>query len=221
MDVTKYLILAVLAVALPLCYWAVLQWYKPDFEKEENQNRSLLKTVPEIVVMVVSEIALVKIWFDYEMASLSGLMFALLYTVLVVMTILCMTDYWETIVPNKILLALIVFGFLEIGFQGVRDMNTVVKMLPSMALGLLFCLISFGIVYLLSRGSLGSGDVKLSLLLGIFLTGEYVVGTVFYGCLISALYSIFQMARKKLARKDEIPFVPFLYIGLIITYFVG
>ena len=93
--------------------------------------------------------------------------------------------------------------------------------LASMIIGFIFCVVSFGLSYILSRGSLGSGDVKLAVLLGIFLTGEYVVGTIFYGCIMSALFSIVQLYRKKLTRKDAIPFVPFLYIGLIITYLVG
>ena len=41
------------------------------------------------------------------------------------------------------------------------------------------------------------------------------------GCIASAAYSLVQLARKKLSRKDTIPFVPFLYLGLIIRYLVG
>ena len=68
---------------------------------------------------------------------------------------------------------------------------------------------------------MGAGDVKLALVMGLYLTGEYVVGAVFYGCIASAAYSLVQLARKKLSRKDTIPFVPFLYLGLIIRYLVG
>lgn len=216
-----YIILAVMLIGLPLLYIVILQWQKPYFEFEQNRNRKFLLTVPEIVTVLFGECAVLKIWYEYHGDLLDGYLFGLLYTALVVMTILCMTDLWERIVPNRVLLIFLLFGFLETGFQAVKDIDVVIKMLPSMILGFLFCLISFGLVYLFSRGSLGSGDVKLSLLLGLILTGEYVVGTVFYGCLISALFSVFQLLRKKLTRKDEIPFVPFLYIGLIITYFVG
>lgn len=221
MSMLTYLILFLLALGLPLLYWGALQWYKSDFDEEKNQNRKPLRSIPEIIAMVVSEIALIKIWYDYSNGSISGVIFALLYTVLVVMTTLCITDYWEKVVPNKILIMLILIGVIVIGIQGVLDMNVVIGMFPSMVLGLVFCAIAFGLTYIVSRGSMGSGDVKLAILLGIFLTAEYVVGTIFYGCLASALFSIVQMARKKLTRKDVLPFVPFLYIGLIITYLVG
>lgn len=217
----EYLILIAMAVGIPLLYFGILQWYKMDFEQEQNQNRILLRTIPELLVVLVSEAAMVKIWYDYRSESLSGILFVLLYTVLIFMSILCMTDYWETIVPNRILVLMLLICLLEIGIWGAREPEQFLKLLPTIILGLLFCMISFGVGYLLSRGSMGSGDVKLAILLGIFLTSEYVVGTVFYGCVISALFSIVQLSRKKLTRKDQIPFVPFLYMGLIVTYFMG
>lgn len=216
-----YIILAGLIIGIPILYWGVLQWYMPDFSEEKNKERKLFKTVPELLVLVASEAAAIKIWYSYTTETITSITFTLLYIVLVVMTILCMTDFWEKIVPNKILLMFIVAGIMAIGFHGVQDMGVVINIIPSVILGFVFCLIAFGTVYVISKGSLGSGDVKLAMLLGIFLTGEYVVKAIFYGCLISALFSIVQLLRKKISRKDELPFVPFLYIGLIITYFVG
>ena len=218
---TDIVILIAMILGIPLLYFLILQWYKEDFDQEKNKTRKLLRSWQEIVVMLLAEGALVKTWFDYIHGKESTLMFALLYTVLVVMTILCMADYWERIVPNKILLLLILVGLIEFAVQGIRNLQGLFSIIPAVILGFLFCAITFGIAYIVSKGSLGAGDVKLAILLGIFLTGEYVVGTVFYGSLLSAGFSIVQMLRKKLNRKDEIPFVPFLYMGLIIIYLVG
>lgn len=218
---TDIVILVAMILGIPLLYFLILQWYKEDFDQEKNKTRKLLRSWQEIVVMLLAEGALVKTWFDYIHGKESVLMFALLYTVLVIMTILCMADYWERIVPNKILLLLILVGLIEFAVQGIRNLQGLLSIIPAVILGFLFCAITFGIAYIVSKGSLGAGDVKLAILLGIFLTGEYVVGTVFYGSLLSAGFSIVQMLRKKLNRKDEIPFVPFLYMGLIIIYLVG
>lgn len=221
MDINGYLILAALAIGLPVLYWAILTWNKPYFEDEQNISRKILKSTREYVVIVLSETALFSVWYRFQTGGISCIMLILIYTILVTMTVLCMTDYWEMIVPNRILLLCSVCCLLEIGFCCIRDTKIIVDMLPSMILGFVFCFLSFGAAYIISRGNMGSGDVKLALVLGAFSTGNYVVRTVFYGCLISALYSIVQLLRKKLNRKDEIPFVPFLYIGLIITCFVG
>lgn len=218
MDSMKYLILIVMIVGIPGIYWGILRWNQPYFEMEQNRNRKLMKTKGEVLVLSLSEIAALKLWYQYQNENLSGMFLSLLYTNLLLLTILCMTDIWEKRVPNRILLLGGTVCFLETGFWAVKDLAYVVRILPSMFLGFLFCLFSFGISYLISRGSMGSGDVKLSLILGLFLTGEYVVRIVFYGCLISALYSLIQLFRKKLSRKDEIPFVPFLYIGMIFVY---
>jgi prepilin signal peptidase PulO-like enzyme (type II secretory pathway) len=140
---------------------------------------------------------------------------------LVAMTILCMIDLWEKVVPNKILLVWLVVFIIIIGFQGLYDMDVVLSKLIPIGLGLLFCMLTFGLGYIISHGSMGAGDVKLLLIMGLFLTSEYVVESVLYGCIASALYSIVMLLRKKVTRKDEIPFVPFLYLGLIIRYLMG
>lgn len=215
------MILIGMMIALPVIYLGLLQWQRPYFHEEENRTRQFLKSKKEWIVLIISEAAWIKIWCDHGNGTVSGFLLTLLYTVLAVMTALCMTDLWEKIVPNRILLMLLMIGTIEIGIWALCDVKSVLMALASMIIGFIFCVVSFGLSYIFSRGSLGSGDVKLAVLLGIFLTGEYVVGTIFYGCIVSALFSIVQLCRKKVTRKDAIPFVPFLYIGLIITYLVG
>lgn len=155
------------------------------------------------------------------MEGFGDLRFTLLYVILAGTTVLCITDLWEYRVPNKILLILILLFPMILGLHSLGDMDAVIRILPSVILGFLFCMLSFGLGYWISHGSMGAGDVKLSLVMGLYLTGEYVVGAVVYGCLASALYSLIQLARKKVTRKDAIPFVPFLYLGLVIRYLIG
>lgn len=217
----SYITLIICMILIPLLYVGVLEYQKPSFQREENQKRKLLKAKEEILVLVLSEISLIRIWFLFEQATFQNYKFLLLYFMLIGMTIFCMTDYWERIVPNKILLLwLMIFGIL-VGMWGLQDLEGFRQELPSIILGFVFCLISFGLGYIIGRGSMGAGDVKLSIIMGLFLTGEYVVGAILYGCIISAFYSLVQIMRKKLTRKDTIPFVPFLYIGLIIRYMIG
>jgi prepilin signal peptidase PulO-like enzyme (type II secretory pathway) len=76
----------------------------------------------------------------------------------------------------------------------------------------------FGIIF---AGSLGMGDAKLGFLLGLAL-GSRTVGAAliaFAGLLIAALYVL--ATRGTSARKDAIPFGPFLAIGGIVAYFLG
>jgi leader peptidase (prepilin peptidase)/N-methyltransferase len=84
------------------------------------------------------------------------------------------------------------------------------------ALGGFFFL--FGLIF---AGSLGMGDAKLGFLLGLAL-GSKTVGAAliaFAGLLVAALYIL--ATRGASARKDAIPFGPFLALGGIVAFFLG
>ena len=240
----NYVTLGVSIILLPCIYWVVMKLYQPskiggEFQEkdppqeEENphgerefptggkkQGQRPMQTVPEFLVLLVAECALVRLWFARGCCTFSDLTFQLLFVMLAAMTVFCMMDYWEHIVPNRILLVLLFIFLILLGYQGMKDISVLLMFFPSMLLGLVFCMISFGLGYLLSHKSMGAGDVKLALVMGLYLTSDYVVGAVLYGCLAGALFSIVQMLRGRISRKDLIPFVPFLYIGLIISYLV-
>ena len=76
----------------------------------------------------------------------------------------------------------------------------------------------FGTIF---AGSVGMGDAKLGFLLGLAL-GPRTFGAVivaFAGLLIAALYVL--ATRGTSARKDAIPFGPFLALGGILAFFLG
>lgn len=216
-----YVALIFSVLLLPVLYSGFLLWYREDFHEEENRRKKPLRSKGELIVLAVSEAALLRIWYALGMEGFSSLRFCLLYVMLAGITFFCVTDLWEHVVPNKILLLLLMIFIIILGIHGLIHPDVVLELLPAIILGLLFCALSFGLGYLISRKSMGAGDVKLALVMGLYLTGEYVVGAILYGCLVSAGYSLIQMARKKLSRKDQIPFVPFLYIGVIIRYLIG
>ena len=216
----QYLLLAAGVLVIPLVYAGAMAWYSPAFEKEENRNRKRFRSPEEILIFLSAEAALVCVW-RREAAQGEVLLYLLLLVMLAAMTFFCAADLWEHVVPNPMLLLLVLVFVLLTGMTAIRDMEAFLRLLPSIFFGEIFCAVSFGLAYLLSRGSMGAGDVKLALVMGLYLTGEYVSGAVLYGCLAAALFSLVQLARKKLGRRDKIPFVPFLYIGLIIRYIAG
>ncbi|MCD7739073.1 MAG: A24 family peptidase [Lachnospiraceae bacterium] len=216
-----YLTLAVCAAAIPLCYAGIMGLQRSAFEKEENRKRKILRTVPEYLVMVLSETALVRLWWARGQSTVLDLVFLSMTVVIIGMSVLCMTDYWETVVPNRILLGMLAAFILILGVEATASFENVVSIFYSIVLGFVFTLIAFGLSYFVSRGNIGAGDIKLALVLGLMMTGEYVVGAVVYGCLASAAFSIVMLLRKKIGRKDKIPFVPFLYLGVIIRCWIG
>ncbi|MCD7751924.1 MAG: A24 family peptidase [Lachnospiraceae bacterium] len=216
-----YLTLAVCAAFIPLGYYGILWLQRPAFEQEKNRNRKILRTAPEYLVMLLSESALIRLWWARGQSDFTDTTFLSLVIVLITMSVLCMTDYWETVVPNRILLGMLAAFVIVLGSGAARSLDGVVALLPGIVLGFLFTAIAFGASFLVSRGNIGAGDVKLSLVLGLMMTGEYVVGAIVYGCIASAVFSIVMLLFKKVNRKDQIPFVPFLYLGVIIRCWIG
>jgi leader peptidase (prepilin peptidase)/N-methyltransferase len=80
------------------------------------------------------------------------------------------------------------------------------------------------LVYVVSRGGMGDGDVRLAPLLGLYLgwlnPGIVPVG-LFLGFLLGAVVGVGLMAAGSAGRKTKIPFGPFLAAGALLAVFVG
>lgn len=88
-------------------------------------------------------------------------------------------------------------------------------------MGFLIGTIVFGACYLLSRGGMGAGDVKLMAVLGFFLGGSVIISVMVLAVFCSAIYSIVNLIRKKTSLKAEIPFAPFVMIGTVLAMALG
>ena len=89
--------------------------------------------------------------------------------------------------------------------------------------GLVLATVIVGILYLIGRGALGAGDVRLAPTLGLFL-GWHGLRTVYYGIFLgfiaAAVVSLVLILTRRLNRKDEIPMGPFLVAGTL-AMFIG
>lgn len=93
-----------------------------------------------------------------------------------------------------------------------------------MLLGAAAAFAFMGAVYVVSRGGMGDGDVRLSPLLGAYLgwlnPGFVAVG-LFFGFLAGAVVGVAMMASGRAGRKTAVPFGPFLALGTVVAVFVG
>lgn len=92
------------------------------------------------------------------------------------------------------------------------------------ALGAGIALALMGLIYTVSRGGMGDGDVRLAPLLGLHLgylnPGVVLVG-LFWGFLIGAVVGLIAMGVGKAGRKTALPFGPFLAVGTVAAVFAG
>lgn len=80
----------------------------------------------------------------------------------------------------------------------------------------------FGAIVLVSRGKwMGMGDVKLAILIGLLLGFPKVLVSLFFAFLIGAIIGVGLIFLKKKTLKSEVPFGPFLILGIYIALFFG
>jgi len=131
-----------------------------------------------------------------------------------VLVVLAAIDAQHQLLPNAIVLptTLAVAVVLAIGAPS----SFLLHLAAAAALGGFF--FAFAAIF---PGSLGMGDAKLGFLLGLAL-GSHTFAAAIYGCaglLVAAIYIL--ATRGVAARKDVIPFGPFLAIGGILAFFVS
>jgi leader peptidase (prepilin peptidase)/N-methyltransferase len=93
-----------------------------------------------------------------------------------------------------------------------------------MALGAVIALAAMWLIYALSRGGMGDGDVRLAPLLGMYLgwiNPGIVLPGLFFGFVAGAVVGVAMMAVDRAGRRTAVPFGPFLALGTIVAIFVG
>jgi leader peptidase (prepilin peptidase)/N-methyltransferase len=70
------------------------------------------------------------------------------------------------------------------------------------------------------KDAMGMGDVKLIILIGIYIGFPEVWIALFFGAVVACILIFFGLARKKIRLQSTIPFGPFIAIGTL-TYLLG
>lgn len=130
-------------------------------------------------------------------------------------------DFMKKKVPNSLVGMMMGAWILVIIPQLFFHTEQTITLLMSGIAGALLGGSLFLIVYVISRKGLGGGDVKLITASGLYLGLDGILPAILYGSVLSAIAAGIMILRKKINRKDTIPLVPFLYIGMLLTMLVG
>lgn len=165
----------------------------------------------ELFTALLTVLTYAKFGLSWQMAFNLILLYALIVAAFV--------DYSEQIIPNKVLLTVIIAGFI---------LNLVFRVLPwkEALLGLLisggvFLLIALLATKVFKKESMGMGDVKLAAVLGFFLGWQIALLSLYLGFVFALLFFISLKFINKQPKNNYIPMAPFFSIGVIILMFWG
>ena len=129
-------------------------------------------------------------------------------------------DFKHRKIPNRLILAMLGTWGLIMMPQLVMRSGEAVDLLINSGLGFLVGGGLFLAVYIISRKGLGGGDVKFMAASGLYMGLFGIIPVIVYGMLLAAVTGGVLMLLKRVGRKDTMPLVPFLYVGILLTVFL-
>lgn len=141
-------------------------------------------------------------------------------TLLGILVAVTITDIKKQIIPNKIILAGIVFRvcYAVAEFITLGSGYFAILKADLFSLALVAALFLLGV--LIIKNGIGMGDIKLMLVMGIFQGITGFISSLFCSLLVSFVVAIVMLIMRKKTRKDSIPFAPSVLVGTAISMFL-
>jgi len=171
------------------------------------------------VIYISGLLIAVGIWSAINIAATIPSLFSLFSSViLLIFSYTAMVfDINERRIPNTLVILMIAGWMFIITIMMFFDISGAIGIFKDSLFGLLIGGGIFLLVYLLSRKGLGGGDVKFMAAAGLYLGIAGTIPAMLYGTVLAALTGAALIILKKIDRKDTMPLVPFLFIGIMIV----
>ena len=102
-------------------------------------------------------------------------------------------------------------GILLWFLRGSYELSQFVAMIPG-----ILCIVFAKV----SKEAIGYGDGLLLSMMGIYLEFSVMLGVCLWAFILAGFLALFLLVMKKKKGKQEIPFVPFLFIGFLLEVFL-
>ena len=217
-----FVLIAALSVAAVGCFCAykgVVDFgndriYKPcDDGIVPFKNKNL--TLIAIVCFVVALTTQILLYLNTNVVNLIKL-----YGLLLVVLSAALVDFKRKIIPNELIVSGLILRAIIYVYEFVAA-DSIKSILLNDAIGFTVGFVFLALVCLITKGSMGFGDVKLFGVIGITCGAFGTYSTLLVSLVISAIFSIVNIARKTMSRKDSFPFGPCIALGYIVVVLIG
>ena len=185
--------------------------YQKDQNDEQEKSIYFYGIVMSIVTVSISSM------FIFVFSE-NDILFSLKRVVLLsVMWPVAYIDLKTYRIPN----VFIIYGLISRGIILVLELlfnrTVILSVLKSEIIASVVVIVSALICTVIIKNSIGFGDIKLFLVMGLMQGIDGVWSSIFLSLIISFFTAIFLLLTKKKSRKDAIPFGPSLVIGTFIS----
>jgi len=196
-----------------------LKWYENipviSWMIQKGRSRCCQKKLPMLYPIVEFMTGLLLVIFGLKFGILNlNFQFLIGLVIITLLVFLTVFDLKYMILPDFAIIILIIISFLGVIFDE-----------PNIVPYLLSALVGSGFLWLLNlitKGKgMGLGDVKLAIFMGLFLGYPKIIVAFYVAFITGAVIGIILMIFKKIKKKTEIPFGPFLILGILIAWFWG
>ena len=211
---------AVLCVANFILMLRDISEHKSLFQsKEEIENKAKLLSGPSIVycslmfaVTIAASILFCTIYKDNSiLMSLKRLaLLSLLWPIAYI-------DYKTCRIPNAFIAFGAVCRVIIFAFELFFESKFVWMTLLSEVIAASALLLAAGLCALCIKNSIGFGDMKLFVIMGLMLSLNGIWSAVFLSLVVSFFISAYLLITKKKTRRDAIPFGPAIVIGTYLS----
>jgi len=139
-----------------------------------------------------------------------AILLSLLFSTLLVISLI---DYNHKIIPNSTVVVVFFIGVMYTFFLSHNYINSMIGFF-SVSIPLL-------IIHFITGGQMGMGDVKLMAAAGVFLGWQKSIVALLVGSVLGSVIGLILIAVKLIGRKEQIPFGPYLSIGIMVAALVG
>lgn len=118
-------------------------------------------------------------------------------------------DFKQRRIPNSIIIGGFILWIISNAFYAQQ------QNIADSALGAASAAIVLGLMYVITRGGIGIGDIKLFSCVGLFIGIQGTLSALLLSSLMSGLTGLILMKIKKIDKSFKLPFAPFILIGVI------
>lgn len=188
-------------------------WY---MERHENKDRKSMIFLG-IMLFVGGVLSVVLVMKYPGNTFVHNIRLAFLYGILCPIAVI---DFRIQKIPNKLLLWSTLTWGITVIFEVWKNREMVFDDVKSSVVAAMAVFIVCMICKLLIKNSIGMGDIKLFMVMGLFQGVVGMSGAIFTSLIVAFFGALLLMVLRKKGRKDQISFGPFILIGTTISMFL-